>query len=428
MVSILLMMTEEGTLPSLVKLGIFCVLAGQFDNHVWRLVLLYLQSKVMLPMSSIILSSSSSSSSSSYYGHVIGMILYVVTAIAIWYMPHLANLHKRPKEGCVFVTGCDSGMGQATVLGFAQTNNNNINNKQKQKQQGCYEQIFAGCYDKEAAEQYYDKALTKEQRRYVTVVALDVTKDDSVSQAVKTVQDWIKSNPTSKGLMGLVQYHGVAFNGPAAYMPMSMYQRQIEVNYVGSIRVVQAFLPLLKESAKTHQHNNRIVLTGTGGGPCSPCPPLLTAYMSSKFALEAYAQSLRQEMYMTQSNIDVCVINPGFVKPTLLMAEGLKLTETMWKVCEEKLGSTQAHDEYGPLMEHFLTYSSLQPGTHVSQVVIAADHALTSPVPRSSYKVGIDSKLAPIVGMMPTGMREWIARNGIYGVLSPAGTVQGYKV
>ncbi|KAG7343428.1 retinol dehydrogenase [Nitzschia inconspicua] len=418
MVSIL--MTDD-ILPSLVKLGIFCVLAGQFDNHVWRLVLLYLQSKVM-PVSSL---SSSTSSYYYHYGTVVGMILYVVTAIAIWYMPHLANLQKRPKEGCVFVTGCDSGMGQATVLGFAQTNNNT--NKQ-QKQQGYYEQIFAGCYDKKAAEQYYDKALTKEQRQYVTVVALDVTKDESVSQAVKTVQDWIKSNPTSKGLMGLVQYHGVAFNGPAAYMPMSMYQRQIEVNYVGSIRVVQAFLPLLKESAKTHQHNNRIVLTGTGGGPCSPCPPLLTAYMSSKFALEAYAQSLRQEMYMTRSNIDVCVINPGFVKPTLLMAEGLKLTETMWKVCEEKLGSTQAHDEYGPLMEHFLTYSSLQPGTHVSQVVVAADHALTSPVPRSSYKVGIDSKLAPIVGMMPTGMREWIARNGIYGVLSPAGTVKGYKV
>jgi short-subunit dehydrogenase len=150
--------------------------------------------------------------------------------------------------------------------------------------------------------------------------------------------------------------------------------------------------------------------------------------MSSKFALEAYAQSLRQELYMTGAKIDVSVINPGFVKPTLLMAEGLKLTDAMWKACENNLKSSIAHDEYGKMMDHFLEYSSLQPGTHVSKVVEAAEHALTSPVPRSSYKVGIDSKLAPIVGMMPTGMREWVARNGIYGFLSPAGTVKGYHV
>ena len=40
-------------------------------------------------------------------------------------------------------------------------------------------------------------------------------------------------------------------------------------------------------------------------------PPLLTAYMSSKFAIEAYAQSLRQELYMTSIPIDLSVINPG---------------------------------------------------------------------------------------------------------------------
>jgi len=79
-------------------------------------------------------------------------------------------------------------------------------------------------------------------------------------------------------------------------------------------------------------------------------------------------------------------------------------------------------------MDHFHYYAELQPGTHVSEVCKAAEHALTAYVPRSSYKVGIDSKLAPIVGMLPTGVREWIARHGIYGILSPAKTVEGYNV
>jgi NAD(P)-dependent dehydrogenase (short-subunit alcohol dehydrogenase family) len=428
------MMSLQDVPANLIKLVVFWLLAGQFDNHAWRLILLLVQFQVMGTTTT----AAAAASFLSYYIHV---ILYVITSLGIWWMPHFANLvTTRKKEGCIFVTGCDSGMGQATVITFAQNNNCNKSNNNTNTGD-YYEQIFAGCYDKEAAEKYYDKVLTAEQRKYVTVVALDVTNDDSVDKAFRSVQAWITSqqskednsnnssnNTTSKGLTGLVQYHGVAFNGPASYMPISMYQRQLEVNFIGSVRVVQAFLPLLKESAKQNKRQNRIVLTGTGGGPCSPCPPLLTAYMSSKFALEAYVQSLRQEMYMTQSNIDVCVINPGFVKPTLLMAEGLKLTEAMWKACEKTLGSTKAYTEYGTMMEHFLKYSSLQPGTHVSAVVQATNLALLSPIPRTSYKVGIDSKLAPIVGMMPTGIREWIARHGIYGVLSPAGTIQGYQV
>ena len=391
----------------IIQLIVFWILAGQFDNHVWRLVLLYIQSHVMTTMTS-------------GYGRYLNILLYGITSIGIWWMPHFVNLKKQPKRGCVFVTGCDSGMGQATVLGFAKAQTTSDSNK--------FDQIFAGCYNKEAADKHFDTVLTKEQRKYVTVVALDVTSDKSVAAAAQTVQAWLKAAGSSSTLTGLVQYHGVAFNGPSPYMPIQMYQRQLDVNYVGAIRVVQSFLPLLKESVKTTKKGARIVLTGTGGGPCSPCPPLLTAYMSSKFALEAYSQALRQELIMTKANIDVCMINPGFVKPTLLMAEGLKLTETMWKQCEQNLGSPIAQDEYGSMMDHFLEYSSLQPGTHVSKVVEAAEHALLSVVPRTSYKVGIDSKLAPIVGLMPTGMREWIARNGIYGVLSPAGTVKGYQV
>jgi hypothetical protein len=112
----------------------------------------------------------------------------------------------------------------------------------------------------------------------------------------------------------------------------------------------------------------------------------------------------------------------------MLMEHGKKLTEQMWKDCETIHGSTVAKDEFGPLMDHFLKYSAMQPGTHVSEVCKAAEHALRAKVPRTSYKVGIDSKVAPIVGVMPTGMRELITRHGIYGILSPAGTVKGYQV
>lgn len=437
--------------PPLISLTLL-ILAGQFDNHLWRLAVLAVQWHVFVL---------STLSSSPFFPLI--LLLQVATAAAVWWTPHFANVFQgwRPKKGCVFVTGCDSGMGQATVIGLARA-------QQKQQQQSgdddvgdavvrgmeatiqgihgmksggttsssSYEQIFAGCFDPDSARRHLEAALTEDQLRWVTVIPLDVTDDKSVSNAANTVRKWIAGeggkggtgSNGSMGLTGLVLYHGVAYNGPAEYMPVDMYRRQMDVNYIGSVRVVQAFLPLMRDRADPMGTPGRIVLTGTGGGPCTPCPPLLTAYMGSKFALEAYSQAIRQELIMTSSNVDVCVINPGFVKPTMLMEEGLKLTEKMWTACEASLGSSKARDTYGMMMDHFLQYSELQPGTHVSQVVAAADHALRAPIPRSSYKVGIDSKLAPIVGMMPTGMREWVARNGIYGVLSPAGTVPGYAV
>ena len=381
--------------------GIFLIVAaGQFDNHLWRLICCgigrFISTRVF--------------DGSTWWSFGLWLALYG----AMLYVPHLEPANTR--KGCVFVTGADSGMGQATVVHLVKTN----------RPLNKYDRIFAGCYNAKASLEAFETLLGKELMKKVVVVPLDVTSDDSVklaAQKVATAMNEFKSI----GLLGLINFHGVAFNGPVEYMPLSMYQRQLDVNYVGNIRMTQAFLPLMKKVA-TPMQPGRLVFTGTGGGPCTPCPPLLSAYMSSKFAGEAYAQSLRMELYMRKIPIDCVIINPGFVKPTMLMEEGAKLTETMWKACEDASGSTVAKDEFGPLMTHFMEYSALQPGTHVSVVCQAAEHALTSHSPRSSYKVGFDSKVAPIAGMLPTGVREYLAIHGIYGMLSPAGTISGYRV
>jgi len=398
----------EAFFASLTVFLIFTLLAGRYDNHLWRILCLIGHSYVF----------------QWFVGSftVLTTIVYGMTCIAVWIVPMWMNLKYQTRKGCLFITGCDSGMGQATILHFAKS----------QTSLNHYEQIFSGCFNPKESQLYFDTNLTVEERKYVTVIPLDVTNDESVSNAIKTIQDYqtteSKKSPTGYfGLTGLCMYHGIAFNGPAEYMPLEMYERQIQVNFLGFLRVIQKTLPIMKETP-CPTLAGRIVLTGTGGGPCTPCPPLLTAYMASKFATEAYCQALRQELFMTNSPIEAVMINPGFVKPTLLMEEGKKLTAKMWQVCETKLGTSIAKDTFGPLMDHFIEYSALQPGTHVSKVCEAAEHALLANVPRSSYKVGIDSKLAPIVGMLPTGVRETIARHGIYGILSPAGTVKGYRV
>lgn len=275
---------EETTAKLAISLACL-LLAGKFDNHFWRIVVAYAHHILisMVPTSS-----------------VVDSILRVVVIVGIMWIPMFANFSYNKRQGCIMVTGCDSGMGQATAVYFAQTNDD--------PKKGSFEKIFAACFDAKASKEYFEKTLTKDQMRHIIVIALDVTDDKSCKDAAKTVQSWINET-SSEGLYGIVQYHGIAFNGPASYMPVDFYERQLQVNFLGFVRVIQNFMPILKKRSMT---NGRIILTGTGGGPCSPCPPLLSAYMSSKFATEAFCQSLRGEMNMTETNIECCMINPGF--------------------------------------------------------------------------------------------------------------------
>ena len=283
------MLQDIGEIP--LKLGISFVLillAGKFENHFWKLLVIFLQNAI-----------------SSAGSNKLGIVIHVLTTLIIWLIPRFENFLYMTRQGCVMITGCDSGMGQATVVYLAKTNTDKSG----------YEQIFAACFNPKASQEAFEKLLTSEEMKFVTVVPLDVTDDKSCKRAADVVDKWIKvrkDKESSKGLVGIIQFHGIAFNGPAAYMPMDMYERQLQVNFFGNLRVVQNFLPIMKKRSSTL--GGRIIFTGTGGGSCSPCPPLLTAYMSSKFATEAYCQSLRAELYMTGANIECSVINPGFGK------------------------------------------------------------------------------------------------------------------
>ena len=185
----------------------------------------------------------------------------------------------------------------------------------------------------------------------------------------------------------------------------------MDVNFTGYVRVAQAFLGHLRASAaKPGARRGRLVFIGTGGGVLSPAPPLLSAYMASKWAIEAFARCLRVEMRLSKVAIDVCVVNPGFVKPTALIGNGQALTASMWAK-----SLPAAKKEWGGYLDQFIAYSLEQPATHVSVVGETMAVALKAWRPASSYKVGPDSKAAPIVGMLPIDVSEWIVLKSMYG-------------
>jgi len=298
-------------------------------------------------------------------------------------------------EGAVFVTGADSGMGHWTAAQLC----------------GAGFTVFAGFYSVKDGEldlrervksTYGAEALSR-----LHAVPCDVTSDKSVDAAAASVR---KLCGASTGLVGIINCAGLGFNGPAEYFPMKMLEQQMQVNFFGYVRVVQALMPLLKDAvSKPGARRGRVVCIGTGGGVMSPSPPLLFAYMASKWSVEAFVQTLRMEMQMRKLPVDVCALNPGFVKPTALISGGLPLTEKMWAA-----SPPQAKAEYGGLLETFIEYSLAQPGTHVSEVAKRMLEIMTVGRPWSSYKVGPDSKAAPFVGILPAGVRETIVKFSMY--------------
>ena len=105
----------------------------------------------------------------------------------------------------------------------------------------------------------------------------------------------------------------------------------------------------------------------------------------------------------------------GFVKPTMLVENGLKLNEAMWADCQKRLGTSQARDEYGPLLDRFIEYSLNEKGTHVSEVAKRIRLALAAGRPLHGYKVGPDSRATPVAGLLPVPVADAVMKFSVFG-------------
>ena len=136
-----------------------------------------------------------------------------------------------------------------------------------------------------------------------TPLVFDVTDVDAIGRAAATVQDQIDED----GLFGLVNNAGISDPGPLSVLPPDSLRRHFEINVVGVLHMVQAFLPLLRKT--TAGRPGRIVNISSVSGRIAY--PFMGAYAASKHALEALSDSLRRELLIY--GVDVIVIQPGSI-------------------------------------------------------------------------------------------------------------------
>jgi len=212
--------------------------------------------------------------------------------------------------------------------------------------------------------------LKQESSGSIKPLLLDVTDAASIGSAAEAVAATVGE----AGLSGLVNNAGIVAAGPLEFLPLDEIRKQFEVNMFGQIAVTQAFLPLLRKS------RGRIVNMGSISGRVAA--PFIGAYAASKFALEAFTDSLRVELQPW--DIGVSIIEPGDVA-TPIWEKSMEAAEKVAKNYPQ-----EAFSLYGSAFSAIRKEAKNGANTGISANVIArlVAHALSAKRPRTRYLAG----------------------------------------
>ncbi|TMM03578.1 MAG: SDR family NAD(P)-dependent oxidoreductase [Actinobacteria bacterium] len=183
------------------------------------------------------------------------------------------RLRPVPSEA-VLITGCSSGIGNATAEHLAA--------------EGW--KVYATARRPETIADLAEKGCE--------TLALDVTDEKSMAGAVEKVSQ-------AEGAVGvLVNNAGYSQSGAVESVPMDQVRRQFDTNVFGLLRMSQLVLPGMRD-----QRWGKIVNIGSMGGRLTF--PGGGIYHATKYAVEALSDALRFEV--RGFGVDVILVEPGLI-------------------------------------------------------------------------------------------------------------------
>lgn len=221
-----------------------------------------------------------------------------------------------------------------------------------------------------------------------TELVFDVTDPVAIGQASARIDE----------LDGVVLNAGIAIASPLEFLPPEELQRQLDVNVVGQVRVLQSFLPALR------RRNGRVVLMGSVGGRSAL--PFLGAYAMSKFALEAMADALRVEL--APFGMHVSIVEPGTIA-TAIWTKPQRTADSL---------PPEAAEHYGVRVQKFRDLAAKRSATAAvpaGEVAKVVEHALTAKQPKSRYLVGPDAKRRARLQKLPDRVRDRLLTKLLFG-------------
>jgi NAD(P)-dependent dehydrogenase (short-subunit alcohol dehydrogenase family) len=247
------------------------------------------------------------------------------------------------------VTGTSSGIGFETALILART--------------GIH--TYATMRNLEKSKNIIEIANT--ENLPLQVIQLDVNNDTSVKYAI----DRIISE--KKRIDVLVNNAGYGLFGSLEDISIEEIKMQFETNFFGVIRVTKQVLPIMRG-----QNGGIIINVSSVGGRIGL--PVLSAYHSTKFALEGLSESISYEV--EPFGIRVVIIEPGVIRTNIM---------------NSSISTTKASDPKSPYIKLMQKVESRfrsnmenasSPPEAVAKVIL---QAVTSENPELRYTVGNDA-------------------------------------
>jgi len=145
------------------------------------------------------------------------------------------------------------------------------------------------------------KEFSNSQTNVITK-KLDVTSIEQCKQTLTSIIDEL-------GSLDLIIYSSGFYKPNNTFdVDLDLYRKTMEVNFMGLINVMSVILPFLKQ-----QQNGHIAMISSLAGFFGL--PNSSGYGPSKAAMMNYSESIYNDC--KKNNIDVSIINPGFVKTRL---------------------------------------------------------------------------------------------------------------
>ncbi|XP_018785368.1 PREDICTED: farnesol dehydrogenase isoform X2 [Bactrocera latifrons] len=188
------------------------------------------------------------------------------------------------------VTGASSGIGAATVKDLLKAN-----------------LIVVGLARRLERMEELKAQLTAEQQNRFHAVACDVSSQESVDTAF----DWIIKE--LGGVDILINNAGIFAAGQASTQDPVELERVLQINVMGTVYCTQRAFKSMKE----RNFDGHVVVVNSVLGHSIPMtfgnnqPPRLSIYPSSKYAVTALTEILRQEFRGLNTKIKITSVSPG---------------------------------------------------------------------------------------------------------------------
>jgi NAD(P)-dependent dehydrogenase (short-subunit alcohol dehydrogenase family) len=275
------------------------------------------------------------------------------------------------KKKVALVTGSSSGMGFTTAVMLARA--------------GIH--TYASMRNLKKSKTITD--LADKENLSLQVIQLDVNDDKSVKDAIAKIV-------TEKERIDvLVNNAGYGLFGSIEDVSIEEMKAQFETNFFGVMRVTQLVLPIMRK-----QKSGTIVNVSSVGGRISL--PVLSAYNSTKFALEGLSESMSYEL--EPFGIKVVIIEPGVIRTNIMnssiFAKKAQDPKSPYFSLIQKVESN-----FKSMMEN-----KSSPPEEVAKVILGA---LTSKNPQLRYTVGDDAAtmIQAKVNMSDNEFKKMIMQN-----------------